>query len=140
MRKLILKAAVTASVATALALAPTTAWAGDVDEGECADVIEASWLVEEGEQVAQPTITQEGGVYEFNGVIETWYSSSVLYHWQTPEWWEDDEGFWRTEEGYYVVANDVHGYGEIIETSKGLAQVLDGGCGDNVDFYTDWVV
>ena len=138
MRKLILKAAVTASVATALTLAPTVAWAGDVDEGECADVIEASWLADDGEQDAQPTITQEGGVYEYNGVTETYYSSQVLYHWQTPEWWEDDEGFWRTPEGYYVVANDAHGYGEVIETSKGLAQVLDGGCGDNVDFYVAW--
>lgn len=135
MRKLILKAAVTASVTTALALVPTAAWAGDVDEGECADVIEASWLADEP---AQPTITQEGGVYEYNGVTETYYSSQVLYHWQTPEWWEDDEGFWRTDEGYYVVANDAHDYGEVIETSKGLAQVLDGGCGGNVDFYTTW--
>lgn len=127
MRKVIL--------ALVLAMAPLQAWAGDVDSGECADVIDASWLSEEP---TKPTITQEGGVYEHNGVTETYYSSQVLYHWQTPEWWEDDEGFWRTDEGYYVVANDAHDYGSVIETSKGLAQVLDGGCGDGVDFYVNW--
>lgn len=117
-----------------LAMVPFTAWAdGDVDV-ECSDIIVISV---DGEQ-PEPTITQEGGVYEYNGFTETWYSSNVLYHWQTPEWWEDEEGFYRTDEGYYVVANDTYGYGEVIETSKGLAQVLDGGCGDFIDFYVNW--
>lgn len=117
-----------------LAVVPFTAWAdGDVDV-ECSDIIVISV---DGEQ-PEPTITQEGGVYEYNGFTETWYSSNVLYHWQTPEWWEDEEGFYRTDEGYYVVANDTYGYGEVIETSKGLAQVLDGGCGDFIDFYVNW--
>jgi len=117
-----------------LAVVPFTAWAdGDVDV-ECSDIIVISV---DGEQ-PEPTITQEGGVYEYNGFTETWYSSNVLYHWQTPEWWEDEEGFYRTDEGYYVVANDTYEYGEVIETSKGLAQVLDGGCGDFIDFYVNW--
>jgi len=126
----------TIALALALACVPCAAYAGDVDEGACSDVIALDTYG--GGQAARQTITQEGGVYEYNGVTETYYSSQVLYHWQTPEWWTDDEGFWRTEEGYYVVANDVHGYGEVIETSKGLAQVLDGGCGDYVDFYVAW--
>lgn len=119
-----------------LACMPCVAYAGDVD-GECADVIELD-TYGEPQQAQQPTITQEGGVYDYNGVTETWYSSNVLYHWRTPEWTPDEEGFYRTDEGYYVVATDAWPEGAVIETSKGLAQVLDCGCGEFVDFYVSW--
>ena len=80
----------------------------------------------------------QAGVVDYDGHSETWYSSQVLYHYRTPEWTADDEGFYRTAEGYYVVASDAWPEGAVIETSRGLAQVLDGGCGDNVDFYCNW--
>ena len=49
-----------------------------------------------------------------------------------------EQGFYRTDEGYYVVASDAYEEGAVIETSRGLAQVLDSGCGENIDFYVDW--
>ena len=127
----------TLALALALACVPCAAYAGDVDEGACPDVIALDTYG--GEQATQPAITREGGVYEFGDTLETWYSSETLYHWRTPEWWTDEEGFWRTDEGYYVVASDGWAEGSVIETSKGYAQVLDGGCGEGiVDFYTAW--
>ena len=77
------------------------------------------------------------GVVEYGGRTETWYSSQVLYHWRTPEWWTDEEGFYHDADGYYVVAASDYAEGSIIETSRGLARVLDGGCDAGVtDFYT----
>ena len=79
------------------------------------------------------------GVVEYDGRTETWYSSNATYHYQTPEWTLDDEGFYRTDEGYYVVAASDYEQGEIIETSRGEAQVLDSGCADGTtDFYVGW--
>lgn len=40
-----------------------------------------------------------------NGTRETAYSSSVLYHYRTSEWTPDEYGFYRTDDGYYVVAS-----------------------------------
>ena len=84
------------------------------------------------------TITRSGGVYYYNGHKETYYSSNVLYHYRTPEWVCDDEGFWRTKEGYYVVATDSYSQGTIIHQSKGECMVLDCGCGSNIDYYVNW--
>lgn len=79
------------------------------------------------------------GVVEYDGRTETWYSSNATYHYQTPEWTLDDEGFYRTDEGYYVVAASDYEQGEIIETSRGEAQVLDSGCAEGTtDFYVGW--
>lgn len=79
------------------------------------------------------------GVVEYGGRTETWYSSQVLYHWRTPEWWTDGEGFYHDESGYYVVAASDYAEGSVIETSRGLAIVLDGGCDAGVtDFYVAW--
>ena len=79
------------------------------------------------------------GIYEYGGRTETWYSSEVAYHWQTPEWWVDDEGFYRTPEGYYVIAASDYEQGEVIEGSKGLCQVLDCGCDARIsDYYVNW--
>lgn len=74
-----------------------------------------------------------------NGTRETAYSSSVLYHYRTSEWTPDEYGFYRTDEGYYVVASSDYEQGTVIETTRGEAMVLDSGCDSGiVDFYTDW--
>lgn len=74
-----------------------------------------------------------------NGTIETAYSSNVLYHYRTSEWTPDEYGFYRTSDGYYVVASNEYEEGTVIETSRGEAMVLDGGCAEGyIDFYTNW--
>ena len=74
-----------------------------------------------------------------NGTRETAYSSQVLYHYRTSEWTPDEYGFYRTDDGYYVVASSDYEQGTIIETTRGEAMVLDSGCDSGiVDFYTDW--
>ena len=74
-----------------------------------------------------------------NGTRETAYSSNVLYHYRTSEWTTDEYGFYRTDEGYYVVASSDYEQGTIIETSRGEAMVLDSGCDSGiVDFYCNW--
>ena len=78
----------------------------------------------------------------FDSYLETYYSSNVLYHYQTPEWTVDDEGFYRTDEGYYVVGVDINEgipLGTVVDTGKGEAIVADYGSGAHVhDFYTNW--
>lgn len=84
-------------------------------------------------------LTQSGGVNYWNGTRETWYSSNTLYHYRTSEWTPDESGFYRTSEGYYVVASSDYPQGTVIETSQGQAQVLDSGCASGtVDFYVNW--
>ena len=74
-----------------------------------------------------------------NGTRETAYSSSVLYHYRTSEWTPDEYGFYRTDEGYYVVASSDYEQGTVIETTRGEAMVLDSGCDSGiVDFYVQW--
>lgn len=74
-----------------------------------------------------------------NGTRETAYSSNVLYHYRTSEWQPDEYGFYRTSDGYYVVASSDYEQGTVIETTRGEAMVLDGGCDNGiVDFYTNW--
>ena len=85
------------------------------------------------------------GLNAFNGVnyhdgrTETYYSSNVLYHYRTNEWWLDDEGFYRTDEGFYVVAASDMEQGTTFEGSKGTCIVLDSGCDYGVtDYYVGW--
>lgn len=74
-----------------------------------------------------------------NGTRETAYSSNVLYHYRTSEWTPDEYGFYRTDDGYYVVASSDYEQGTVIETSRGEAMVLDSGCDSGiVDFYCNW--
>lgn len=74
-----------------------------------------------------------------NGTIETAYSSNVLHHYRTSEWTPDEYGFYRTSDGYYVVASNEYEEGTVIETSRGEAMVLDGGCAEGyIDFYVNW--
>lgn len=80
------------------------------------------------------------GVNEYDGRTETYYSSNVLYHYRTSEWWLDEEGFYRTDEGYYVVAASDMEQGTVFEGSKGECIVLDCGCADGVtDYYVNWL-
>ena len=85
------------------------------------------------------TLNAYDGIYWFGDRLETYYSSNVAYHYMTPEWWVDDEGFYRTDEGYYVIAASDYEYGSVIEGSKGLCQVLDCGCYYGIsDYYVNW--
>lgn len=84
-------------------------------------------------------LTKSGGVFNYNGRRETYYSSRVLYHHRTPEWWVDGEGFYRTAEGYYVVAASDIAQGTVFQGSKGACQVLDSGCAaGTTDYYVSW--
>ena len=79
------------------------------------------------------------GVNYHDGRTETYYSSNVLYHYRTNEWWLDDEGFYRDSDGYYVVAASDMEQGETFTGSKGECKVYDCGCADGVtDYYVNW--
>ena len=76
------------------------------------------------------------GVVYYNGIRFTYYSSKVLYHYRTSEWWLDDNGFYRDSEGYYVVACDFVSQGSIVSTPWGSGRVYDCGSGANtIDMY-----
>ena len=89
--------------------------------------------------ISSDGLTPQSGVNYYDGRTETYYSSNVLYHYKTNEWTLDDEGFYRTDDGYYVVAASDMPEGTTFETSKGTAIVLDSGCSEGVtDFYVGW--
>lgn len=84
-------------------------------------------------------LTQSSGVNYYDGRRETYYSSNALYHYRTSEWTVDSEGFYRTDEGYYVVAASDMSQGDTFEGSKGTCIVLDSGCAaGTTDYYTSW--
>lgn len=84
-------------------------------------------------------LTASSGVNYHGNRKETYYSSRVLYHYRTPEWWVDGEGFYRTSEGYYVVAASDMAQGTVFQGSKGACQVLDSGCAAGItDYYVNW--
>lgn len=84
-------------------------------------------------------LTAQSGVNYHDGRTETYYSSNVLYHYNTAAWTVDDEGFYRTDEGYYVVAASDMEQGTVFEGSKGECIVLDSGCAEGVtDYYVRW--
>jgi len=84
-------------------------------------------------------LTAEGGVNYHDGRMETYYSSNVLVHQDISDWTADDEGFYRTDEGYYVVAASDMEQGTVFEGSKGECVVLDSGGADGVtDYYVAW--
>lgn len=84
-------------------------------------------------------LTRSGGVNYYDGRKETYYSSNVLYHYRTGEWTVDDEGFYRTDDGYYVVAASDMKQGTTFEGSKGTCIVLDSGCAaGTTDYYVAW--
>ena len=84
-------------------------------------------------------LTKEGGVNYHDGRTETYYSSNVLYHYRTPEWTLDEEGYYHDAEGRYVVAASDMEQGTVFEGSKGECVVLDCGCDAGVtDYYVAW--
>lgn len=84
-------------------------------------------------------LTKQSGVNYHNGRRETYYSSNVLYHYRTPEWTVDSEGFYRDSNGNYVVAASDMPQGTIFQGSKGNCIVADSGCASGTtDYYTKW--
>ena len=84
-------------------------------------------------------LNKPSGVNYYNGRKETYYSSRVLYHYRTVEWLLDEEGFYKTANGYYVVAAGDMPQGTVFEGSKGLCCVLDSGCAaGTTDYYVNW--
>lgn len=96
------------------------------------------------ESVASDEMPSDGlnsftGVNYHDGRTETYYSSKVLYHYKTPEWVLDEEGFYRDSEGRYVVAASDMEQGTVFQGSKGECIVLDTGCNAGVtDYYVAW--
>ena|GEM_PF-1345030 len=85
------------------------------------------------------TISPASGVYFYGGRKETYYSSRVLYHYKTPQWHVDGEGFYHDANGYYVVAASDMAQGTVFNCSKGSCIVLDSGCAPGVtDYYVNW--
>lgn len=81
----------------------------------------------------------EAGIRTHDGRVETWYSSNQAYHVDTAQWTADEEGYYRDDQGRYVVAASDIPLGTEFETSKGKAVVLDDGCAEGVtDFYTQF--
>ena len=83
-------------------------------------------------------LSKAGGVNQFNGHTETWYSSNRLYHYRTSEWTVDANGVYRDADGYVVVASPYGADGSLIETSHGTGKAYDYCPGGTVDIYTNW--
>lgn len=84
------------------------------------------------------TLTKASGVNYYGGRRETYYSSNVLYHYLTPTWTLDSEGFYRDGEYYVVAASDMP-QGTTFSCSKGACIVLDTGCpAGTTDYYVAW--
>lgn len=108
-----------------------------VEEACCEPTYEPTYY----EQAYAPSdgLTREGGINYHDGRLETYYSSNVLVHQDIGDWSTDDEGFYRTDEGYYVVAASDMEQGTVFEGSKGDCIVLDSGCADGTtDYYVAW--
>ncbi len=65
------------------------------------------------------------GVINMHGHRYTYYSSKVLYHHRTPEWYACDDHIYRTKEGYVVVASRDYPMGAIVPTPFGKGKVMD---------------
>lgn len=84
-------------------------------------------------------LTQSSGVNYYNGRKETYYSSRVLYHYRTPEWTADAEGFYHDANGYYVVAASDLPQGTVFQGSRGMCKVYDSGCAaGTTDYYVNF--
>lgn len=87
----------------------------------------------------QSGLNKVSGINYHSGRLETYYSSKVSYHHRTSEWLLDEEGFYRTANGFFVVAASDMPIGTVFEGSKGLCCVLDSGCDERVtDYYVNW--
>ena len=78
---------------------------------------EVSYSIDES---GYETISPCGGVYSYDGRTETYYSSNVLYHYNTPNWTADEQGFYRDANGYYVVAASDMEQGTVFACSMGV--------------------
>lgn len=79
------------------------------------------------------------GEINYKGHRFTYYSSKVLYHYQTKKWTPDNLGFYRDKNGYLVIAADFISQGELIKTPWGIGKKYDCGAGYNtVDMYVNW--
>lgn len=84
-------------------------------------------------------LTMQSGVNYYDGRRETYYSSQVLYHYRTPEWTVDSEGFYRDSAGNYIVATSDMPQGTVFQGSKGSCVVADSGCAaGTTDYYVNW--
>ena len=84
------------------------------------------------------SLTKASGVNYYGGRRETYYSSNVLYHYLTPTWTLDSEGFYRDGDNYVVAASDMP-QGTTFPCSKGTCFVLDTGCpAGTTDYYVAW--
>lgn len=84
------------------------------------------------------SLTKASGVHYYGGRRETYYSSNVLYHYLTPTWTLDSEGFYRDGDNYVVAASDMP-QGTTFPCSKGTCIVLDTGCpAGTTDYYVAW--
>ena len=91
------------------------------------------------ESIVSDGLNSFTGVNYHEGRTETYYSSNVLYHYRTPEWTLDEEGFYRDSEGRYVVAASDMEQGTVFQGSKGECIVLDCGCDPGItDYYVNW--
>lgn len=107
--------------------------AKDVVKDEVTPIVVTQTFVSNG-----TGLTKSMGVNYYNGRRETYYSSNVLYHYLTPTWSLDEEGFYRSG-GYYVVAASDMSQGTTFECSKGTCIVLDTGCpAGTTDYYVAW--
>lgn len=80
----------------------------------------------------------QGVIYE-NGTRYTYYSSSVLYHYRTPEWTAGSDNIYRDSDGYIIVASNDHAQGEVVSTPFGEGKVYDSGCASGtIDIYTNF--
>lgn len=75
----------------------------------------------------------------YDGYLETYYSDTVARHYMSDQWSVDSEGFYRDDQGRYIVGVDISegiALGTEVETGKGTAVVMDYGSGAHVhDFY-----
>jgi len=65
------------------------------------------------------------GVINMHGYRYSYYSSKVLYHYKTSEWYACDDHLYRTADGYIIVASKDHPFDTIVPTPFGKGKVLD---------------
>lgn len=141
-----------------ISLFPTTAFAADATiydskslsseeiqtENITPDMItygnEDGWpiLAETGEAIN----FESKGSLHWNDWRWTYYTSNIkyTYHYKTKEWYPCDDGIYRTEDGYIVLASQHHDKGTILDTPFGKGIVLDW-CGTEgtIDIYTHYL-
>lgn len=86
-------------------------------------------------------LTKDGGVNEYNGRTECWYSQKTVPNedLDIPGRTVDKYGLVRDERNFLVLASGDYPYGTIVQTSLGVGKVYDVQCASGiVNIYTDW--